>query len=661
MDNSASPLMAALEQSELGTSPAPYCGFDSNTRESVFAAGLQGANAEDADAIEQMILDTLRDVTKQGVPASTVEAMLHQFELAQREVAGGHYPYGLQIIMESIGTIIHHGDGAQVLDIDPHLARLKEKAQNPDFIPRLIREKLLDNPHRIRLLMQPDTTLADQESTDETNKITSLQASLTPDAAADIIRQTQALADRQAQEDDASILPKVTRQDVPTSTPFPTAIERHIGQHTATTYEAGTNGLFYQKAILPLPALSEAEREWLPLYCMIFGEVGTNSLSYLDVQEQLAADVGSIGMGLIVRPNIARNDQIEGFLSLSSKALVRKHSAAAQWMITLLEETNFTEHQRLREILQQVRASKINSIAGSGHSYAMGAASASLSALASQQLSWNGLLATKTYKALQEQLDDNTFIRSIADTLTSLHHKVKQQPLKLLTVAEAASLDEAAASQAELWAACSAISSLENPIHIDQAMLPKHTAWIANLQVNYVAVAYPAVGGDHEHAPALQVLAAYLRNTRLHMLIREQGGAYGGGASYSADTATFRYYSYRDPRIQGTIDDFLGTTEWMATHEHSEEALEEAILSVIGSIDKPSSPAGDAVGAFMGELFGSTAEQLQATRQAILAVTIEDLQQVARQYLQNDLAAIAVLGGENALANLGDEYSRYEL
>jgi Zn-dependent M16 (insulinase) family peptidase len=38
-------------------------------------------------------------------------------------------------------------------------------------------------------------------------------------------------------------------------------------------------------------------------------------------------------------------------------------------------------------------------------------------------------------------------------------------------------------------------------------------------------------------------------------LIREKGGAYGGGASAN-ESGTFTMYSYRDPRVTETYDNF---------------------------------------------------------------------------------------------------------
>ncbi|MDG1220389.1 MAG: hypothetical protein P8P01_03170, partial [Schleiferiaceae bacterium] len=73
----------------------------------------------------------------------------------------------------------------------------------------------------------------------------------------------------------------------------------------------------------------------------------------------------------------------------------------------------------------------------------------------------------------------------------------------------------------------------------------------------------------------------FLRNGYLHRVIREQGGAYGGGASQDNNIAAFRFYSYRDPRLSETMDDFYASLQWLAENDHQEAQLEEAILGVI--------------------------------------------------------------------------------
>ena len=83
LDNSASPLLKALETSDLGSSPSPMCGLEDSNREMSLMAGLEGCTSESSEAAEALILRTLEDVVKNGIPYPQVEAALHQLELHQ--------------------------------------------------------------------------------------------------------------------------------------------------------------------------------------------------------------------------------------------------------------------------------------------------------------------------------------------------------------------------------------------------------------------------------------------------------------------------------------------------------------------------------------------------------------------------------------------------
>ena len=125
--------------------------------------------------------------------------------------------------------------------------------------------------------------------------------------------------------------------------------------------------------------------------------------------------------------------------------------------------------------------------------------------------------------------------------------------------------------------------------------------------------------------------------------MREQGGAYGVSAGYHGDSGTFRFFSYRDPRLVETLDDFDASIAWLLETQHEQLALEEAILSVMASLDKPGSPAGEAKRDFHERLFGRTAEHRRILRAGIVGTTLDDLRLVAETYLKPELASTAVV------------------
>ena len=83
-------------------------------------------------------------------------------------------------------------------------------------------------------------------------------------------------------------------------------------------------------------------------------------------------------------------------------------------------------------------------------------------------------------------------------------------------------------------------------------------------------------------------------------------------------------------------------------------ALEEAILNVISDIDRPDSPAGEAIGTFFSTLNGRTPEHRRRFRNKILEVNLDDLKRVANQYLQPAAASIAVISDQTTIKQSGD-------
>jgi Zn-dependent M16 (insulinase) family peptidase len=86
----------------------------------------------------------------------------------------------------------------------------------------------------------------------------------------------------------------------------------------------------------------------------------------------------------------------------------------------------------------------------------------------------------------------------------------------------------------------------------------------------------------------------------------------------------------------------------------SAQGLEEAVLGVVGSIDKPGSPAGEAKQDYNSNVFGRTLAARRQFRQRVLAVEEADLLRVCELYLCNAEASIAVVSNENKAAALAE-------
>ena len=644
MENSASPLMQWLETNDLGAAPSPLCGLEDSMREMVLCCGIEGSNEDQASAFETQVLDVIRAVSNEGVSPERLEAILHQIELHQREITGDGMPYGLNLMLRALGAATHNGDAVAALDLSPAVERLRQKITNPDFIKTRLRELVLENPHRVTLVVAPDSKLDQHRKERETARLQAMRADLDQPAIDNIRKLAQDLEDRQNQVDDVSILPKVGLADIPKDVVTPALARLDVDDHTRHFVgTAGTNGLVYQQIALKLPALTPAQQERLPLLCALATEVGIGDTTYLEIQDRQSASVGSLSLSVSTRASRSDVNDVSGFLVASSKALAHKVSDQTRLMTDTLTAASFDEDDRIRELVKQIRARRDQSISGAGHSLAMTAACASMSPLANLYHTQSGLEGIARLRRLDDSLADASSLRSLSEELTALREHLLTAPsVNLLTVSDSQNCE---ASTDQLRSAARGLTAAGNlePWSLSESAVRTHQIWAANTQVNFCAKAYPTVSSGHPDAPTLSVLAAYLRNGFLHRSIREQGGAYGGGASHDGNVGAFRFFSYRDPRNLETLSDFDASIAWVLSAEPDSLALEEAILSVISSLDKPASPSGEVKKAFYDGLNGRTAGHKRALRESIVSTTLDDLRRVTDTYLKPEVGCSVIL------------------
>ena len=656
LDNSASPLRQVLENTPLATAPSPLCGLEESNKEMVFVVGVQGSEPEHAEAIQTLILTELQRIVDEGVEQSQVDAMLHQLELSQREVGGDSYPYGLQLILHALPGALHEGDPIALLDSDQALKVLEDEVKDPQFIPNLVQTWLLDNAHRICLTMAPDTELSAQKEQAEKDKLAAIQAQLSESEKQAIIDQAVALEQRQAQFDDPSILPEVTKNDIPETIKTYTAQHSKVGNVPVTAYQCGSNGLTYEQLIIDLPELNQTEKEILPLFNSCITEVGSAGRDYLETQSYHAEISGGISARSQVHTAFQAPEGYNSYFIFSSNGLNRNQNKVAGLIEDTLYTARFDELARLKDLVGQIRASVDHGITGNGHGLAMMAATQNFSPVAQWNFQRSGFAGIQSIKRLHNELQtSDQAVEAFAEGLSGIQTKLCQAPKQALVISDEKGLASALSGLESSWKKLPNATSQHSVFTEEASQQPIKQAWVTSTQVNFCAQAFPAVSSNHEDAPKLSVLGACLRNGFLHAIIREKGGAYGGGANYNGEASAFVFYSYRDPRLLETYDDFSKALEWLMSSDATQAKVDEAILNVISSMDKPGSPAGEVKKSFYQNLHGRTYDIRMQYRHGVISTTLDELRVVAERYLSKNNASSAVLTNTNGAELLADK------
>ncbi|MBF0610734.1 MAG: peptidase M16 [Magnetococcales bacterium] len=650
MDNSSCPLQHALETSELGTAPSPICTLDDSNREMLLIAGLEGVEPANAQQVEEMILAVIRQVAEEGVPQYQVEAILHQLELSRREITGDGMPYGLRLMLNALTPAIHHGDPVAALAMDSVMEHLQQAIQDPEFIKGLARRWLLDNPHRVRLTMMPDKTLNARMVEEEKARLANLRSSL-DDSSIEKIRQGAiALRKRQEQKDDPEILPRLERSDIPKDMRIPEGKGQKVAGLDATWFDQPTNGLSYLQLVIDLPDLEPELAELIPMFTNCLTDVGLGERDYQEVQALQSAVTGGISAYTSVRSHVDDVQRFQGVLVINGKALSRNNRPFSQLLRDTFTSPRFDELDRLRELVAQFRSSAELRVTDHGHHLAISTAESGMSPASAINNGWGGMVAVARLKQLDDSFADEQAVAEFAARLTRLRERIQQAPRQLLVIGEGHHHEQLARDLEASWQGIAEMATLPKRLAHPPVNQQVRLAWATNTQVNFCAKAYATVPYSHPDAPVLSVLVNFLRNGYLHRAIREQGGAYGGGAGYNSDAGSFNFYSYRDPRLAETLADFDRSLVWLQETKHDERALEEAVLGVIGGIDRPGSPAGEARSTFHSAYHGRTPAMRRQFRARILEVTIDDLQRVARDHLQPERANIGVVSNSRNLA-----------
>lgn len=650
VEHAGSPLRAYLESHPLASAPTPLLGLDDSHYQMVFYAGVRGSEPEHAEAIEQGILDLLQQIAAKPIDPIEIETILHQIEIDQRHIGGDSMPYGLNLMLEGFSTAIHDGDPMCVWNIDENLNWLREQVAHPDFIANLIRTHLLDNHHRVRLTLVPDANKSEKLAQAEQAKLERIAGALTPEKREELIEQAQALSERQATLDDVDLLPKVGLQDIPAEIQFKTGKTQSVQLNGLDSvlyeYEAGTNGLYYYQVIIPLEGHEAViNHPDLPTYLTLISEVGTHDVDARSFQALQARHSSGVTVRISQRTSPDNPEKLDSFLVIATRSLSRKLEAI-DLLKMVLNGTIFTEFERIEELLTQKQMGWQSRLANAGHAYAMQTASRNMSQISRLEYVRGGLPALNelTEFLAKAEADSSEWTR-LSERLTALHQYIKALPKQALLIAEAEYLPTLTQAIVASWA--TPLPQMHNAL-VDQPVTTdsKDIAWLAQTNVYHNAMAFQAVPADHDDAAALLVLSGVLRNNYLHRAIRETGGAYGGGASYDSNACSFKFYSYRDPRLAETFTDFLGSIDWLLAQTAGEQTdawLEEAILGLMAGMDKPASPAGEALKALFSELHHRGKAWQQAMRAKILAVTLADLQRVTMTYLKDKPAVRATL------------------
>ncbi|WP_419660596.1 metalloprotease, M16 family [Desulfosarcina variabilis str. Montpellier] len=649
--NAASPLRKALMDSQLGTALSDGTGFDGENRDTMFAVGLKDVTNTDAEKIERIVFDVLKRLADDGIDPELVESAIHQIEFHRKEITNTPYPYGIKLLIGVSASWLHGGDPQRILNLDADLERLRTRLSGNRYLEKKISEFFLDNPHRVRFTLVPDQDMAAAENQRVDQELADRLAGLTTDDRARIRKDAAALEALQEAQEDLSSLPTLEREDIPPSVVRIPATPG-IFQPPVLAYDQNTSGIFYCSGGLGTGMVDSALMPLVPFFCYAVSKMGTQACDYSQMARRIDLYTGGIGFSANARTRFDDSGACLPFMSFTGKSLNRNQLKMFDILHELTSQVDFSDFQRLRQLVLEYRAGLESAVIHNGHRLAISLASRGFTPTNHLQEMWGGIHQLQHIKQVEKETDGD-HIEKLSVDLRAIGRTLFCAPnIKMAMIGESTMLQEAKAPLNHM------IKALDTggqdgfvAPRLTQAQGPSQEGWCTSTAVSFVAQTFPTVRFGHPDSPALSVLAKMLRSLYLHREIREKGGAYGGFALYNAEDGLFSFGSYRDPHIVNTLAVYHHTVDFIRSGKFTEEDVKEAVLQVCSDIDKPDPPGPASRKAFYRQLIGLSDETRQRNKENLLKIDRNAVMTAAEQYFDNTHSnkAVAVISSRDLL------------
>ena len=651
LGNTASPLRKALIESGIGSSLSDGTGFSADYKDTLFAAGLKDVEKSAREQIPALIFDTLTGMVDRGIDPQLVASAIHQIEFSRKEKTNQPYPYGLKLLLGIIGPWLHGGDPARVIEIDADLDRIRSEARREAFFENQLGRWMIDNPHRVRFLLEPDPLLEEARDRREAEALQRLLQSMNEEDLQRLRQDSESLDALQKAPENLSVLPTLAIEDIPPA--VADEPESYVAaQAAATVYDRPTGGIVYLASALGAGGLPAELHPLVPFFCYCLPKIGTAKRGYVEMAQRIDLYTGGIGLSAAARTRYTEAGRCLPFVALNSKCLSRNVAPMFDLVRELTTEPDFSNSERLERLLSEYRAGLESMIVHNGHRLAILLASRNFSAAAGYAENWSGIHQLRFIKDLvrrRDNEDPDALGRSLARISARLFSR---NNLRLALIGEESALSEAVSETTALVNALPPEGANGFAASTDSGVdfVPRE-GWATSTAVSFVAKALAVPRMQDKEAAALALLAKLFRSLYLHREIREKGGAYGGLALYNAEEGIFSLASYRDPHILQTLQVYDGLVDFIEKGAFGESDVNEAKLQVCSDIDRPDPPGPAARKAFYRKLIGLTDADRNRFKQRVLALTKDAVLDVARSTFVGPLkkGAVAVISSKTSL------------
>ena len=457
---------------------------------------------------------------------------------------------------------------------------------------------------------------------------------------------------RRAQEEPDSpealaTLPRMRASDIEQAPAEPAFRLDESGEIPVIRHDVATRGIVYAYRYYGLERLAFEELPYAKLLAMVLGKLATSKHTATEIDTLTQAKLGNLAFYTEVHEREDDRSALSPKLTVSCSTLAENAEWAATLPSEIIEETLYDDFGKIRDILVQKRVSMEQNFANAGHTAAM-------AHVASYYL---------PAAVVREQIGGVGFYRFLKRTLATFDDEKEALAAKLAEVARRIFTDDNCTigftgkddDFNRVMGAGMATGRTGEPgctalLVVPEPQVPATgEAFAVPTDVTYTALGFDRRLLGVPYSGAWLVASRALSYDFLWNEVRVKGGAYGAGFQ-AARTGTVRFYSYRDPHLDETLERFNGTPAWLAAFNPTPEEMDGYVVSTVAGFDAPLKERMQIRRQDGDFLSGRSPEARAQTRSQMIEATPEklrDLASVIKKAL--DKEAVCVFGNKAIL------------
>ena len=642
------PIKERIQKEGIGDDVSAY--LEKDVLQPMIEIQVTGANSDDEEKFISIIDEEFKKCINGGLDKKSLLSLINSTEFSNREKDfSSRMPKGLMLEISGLASWLYDEDGPyKMFELIHYYPEIKEELKT-NYFEKLIDKGFLNNNHKTYVKLVPTLDSSKEYDEELKKKLKAYKESLSEKELEELIEKNKKLKEYQSSpstKEELDTLPKLKIEDIDRE-PEKYNLDVLNDKYQILYSNYKTNGISYINYHFELSHIDPNDLIYLALYTDLFKSISTKSHSYYELNQIITGEYGTINSSVSVLETKELTNKL--YLVYSISALNEKISDANDLLLEIINDTNYSDYDRIYQKLAELKSDLEFGIQRRGHVTALNRASSSISEMGLYKDTMSGIRYLDFIKDLYNNFDSKK--EELSKKLYDIKNYMAKSNFVVNIVGDEDSFKASKVATDKLY------NSLKETMTYNTFEFkenPLKEAIIAPINVNYVARC-----GKYsmKHNFSSLVLAISLSLDYLWVNVRVKGGAYGCMLDVKENQINFT--SYRDPNVDYTNDAYTNIVDYIKNFNPSDEEL---LGYKIGAISNSQSVVHNKVkGLTACQLYlqGLDYEYRKNNRAELLDATKEQLVEQAKWYeeaLNN--SAICVIGTKDKIESSNIKFDK---